>query len=103
MIHKRVSSILLNSGIYSYSSHWTLNIWLLNNFLVHDSIFTRLVGDVLLATGFLSYSGPFNQAFRNLLSEKWEKEMAKNRIPFTKDLNVIDMLVDNATVSFQVA
>ena len=46
--------------------------------------FLRLVGDVLLATGFLSYSGPFNQAFRTLLLDNWKKEMRKMKIPFSE-------------------
>ncbi|XP_076808265.1 dynein axonemal heavy chain 5-like [Clavelina lepadiformis] len=58
----------------------------------------RLVGDVLLATGFLSYSGPFNQDFRNLLQKSWKKEMSSNKIPFSDDINLISMLVDNATI-----
>ena len=44
----------------------------------------RLVGDVLLATGFLSYSGPFNQDFRSLLIQQWKQEMMKNEIPFSE-------------------
>nr|XP_039256499.1 dynein heavy chain 5, axonemal-like [Styela clava] len=58
----------------------------------------RLIGDVLLATGFLSYSGPFNQDFRNLLINSWKKEMAVNKIPYSEDINLISMLVDNATI-----
>ena len=44
----------------------------------------RLVGDVLLATGFLSYSGPFNQEFRDLMLNNWKKEMRKTKIPFSE-------------------
>ena len=62
-----------------------------------DSL-SRLVGDVLLATAFLSYSGPFNQEFRNLLSAGWEKELQQKGIPFTKDLNLTNMLVAATTV-----
>lgn len=57
------------------------------------------MGDVLLATGFLSYSGPFNQEFRNLMLKTWRKEMMNKKIPFTEDLNLISMLVDNATIA----
>lgn len=59
----------------------------------------RLVGDVLQLTGFLSYCGPFNQNFRNmLLKDIWEAELRKRKIPFTDNLNIISMLVDPPTV-----
>lgn len=56
----------------------------LNVPLIWSCIFCRLVGDVLLATGFLSYSGPFNQEFRDLLLNNWKKEMRKTKIPFSE-------------------
>ena len=52
--------------------------------LMVDCFTSRLVGDVLLATGFLSYSGPFNQEFRDLLTGNWKKEMRKTKIPFSE-------------------
>jgi len=58
----------------------------------------RLVGDVLLATGFLSYSGPFNQEFRNFLLEAWKKELKSRKIPYSSDINLTEMLTDPATV-----
>ncbi|XP_068255611.1 dynein axonemal heavy chain 8 [Nyctibius grandis] len=60
----------------------------------------RLVGDVLLCTGFLSYCGPFNQNFRKLLlKDLWEAEMWAHKIPFSESLNLISMLVDPPTIS----
>ena len=58
----------------------------------------RLIGDVLLCTGFLSYLGPFNQDFRILLNKRWSKELRDRRIPFTQSLNIVDMLVAPTTV-----
>ena len=58
----------------------------------------RLVGDVLLATGFLSYTGPFNQTYRNKLRDNWERVLYRKGIPYSENLNITAMLVDNATV-----
>ena len=58
----------------------------------------RLVGDVLLATGFLSYSGPFNQEFRTILQDAWKKELMSRKIPYSPDINLTEMLTDPATV-----
>ncbi|GAB1603059.1 dynein axonemal heavy chain 5 [Argonauta hians] len=44
----------------------------------------KLVGDVLLATGFLSYTGPFNQEFRNRMIKIWKNEMTQANIPFSE-------------------
>ena len=59
----------------------------------------RLVGDVLLASGFLSYLGPFNQEFRLLLLDLWKKELKRRAIPYTTNVNLIEMLVEPTTVS----
>ncbi len=59
---------------------------------------SRLVGDVLLASGFLSYCGPFNQEFRELLLDAWKRELKTRRIPYTQKLNLTDMLADSATI-----
>ncbi len=62
----------------------------------------RLVGDVLLCTAFLSYCGPFNQDFRLMLNKNWMKELKNRKIPFTINLNLIDMLVDQTTVCWTI-
>lgn len=62
-------------------------------------ILGRLVGDVLLATGFLSYCGPYNQEFRANLVNTWMEILLSRSIPYTVSLNIINMLVENATVS----
>ncbi|CAG9857423.1 unnamed protein product [Phyllotreta striolata] len=59
----------------------------------------RLVGDVLLATGFLSYCGPYNQEFRANLVKFWMDTLQKHQIPYTQQLNITNMLVENAVVS----
>ena len=53
----------------------------------------RLVGDVVLATAFLSYSGPFNQTFRGNLLNIWKDDLRKRKIPFTGDVDIIGLLV----------
>lgn len=58
----------------------------------------RLVGDVLLLVGFLGYSGPFNQEFRQMMQKTWLAELVKLKIPVTTSLNVTESLTDTATV-----
>lgn len=54
---------------------------------------------MLLATAFLSYSGPFNQEFRSRLLNDWQKEMKVREIPFGDNLNLNEMLIDAPTIS----
>ncbi|XP_062548437.1 dynein axonemal heavy chain 8 [Armigeres subalbatus] len=58
----------------------------------------RLVGDVLILTGFLSYTGPFNQEYRNLLQKAWQQEMQNRKIPVSLNINVMEQLTDDATI-----
>ncbi|KAK3736698.1 hypothetical protein QZH41_011488 [Actinostola sp. cb2023] len=90
--NKMVAASALINGLGGEKVRWT------EQSREFQSQIGRLVGDVLLATGFLSYSGPFNQTFRTLLLDRWQKEMMDNKIPFTNNLNLTSMLTDGATV-----
>lgn len=59
----------------------------------------RLVGDVLMATAFLSYCGCFNQDFRNRIINSWVKNLIKMKIPHTHNLDLINMLTEGPMAS----
>uniref|UniRef100_A0A663DRU1 Dynein axonemal heavy chain 5 n=1 Tax=Aquila chrysaetos chrysaetos TaxID=223781 RepID=A0A663DRU1_AQUCH len=89
---KMNNATALIEGLGGEKLRWTTSSKNFQNQIIN------LVGNVLLATGFLSYSGPFNQEYRNLLLQLWKKEMDNSKIPYSNDLNLTGMLVDNATV-----
>ena len=64
-----------------------------------DAQIQRLTGDCAIACAFVSYLGPFNKEFRELLINRdFGGDCVKLSIPLTKDLNVSKFLVDDAEV-----
>jgi dynein heavy chain, axonemal len=56
----------------------------------------KLVGDVLIASSFVSYCGPFNMHFRQeLVSEKWLKDLIVRKVPMTEGVVPLDQLTSD--------
>lgn len=92
-LRKMTAATALINGLQGEKHRWTSQS---KEFKVQLG---KLVGDVLLATGFLSYCGPYNQEFRSNLLRTWMGILKAKSIPFTTNLNIINMMVDSATVS----
>lgn len=62
-----------------------------------DSQLGLLVGDVLIASAFISYAGPFNKSFRmRMMKENFVKYISEKNIPQTANMNPIKLLTDDA-------
>jgi dynein heavy chain len=59
----------------------------------------RLIGDVAVATAFVSYCGPFNSEYRNLLMKDYFiNDLKSNDVPVTVNLELTKFLVDESVV-----
>jgi dynein heavy chain len=60
----------------------------------------RLIGDVAVATAFVSYCGPFNSEFRSMLmKEYFINDLKNNEIPVTLSLDLTNFLIEKTTVA----
>lgn len=91
--NKMTSATALISGLDQERNRWTQQLAGFNLDIKY------LLGDVIVLTGFLSYSGPFNQEYRMHILDSWYKKMNEKGIPNFPDLNVIDKLADPPTIS----
>jgi len=59
----------------------------------------RLVGNVAKACAFVSYCGPFNAEFRNLLTDQYFMGDLNSRgIPASEEFSITEFLVDQVTI-----
>eukprot|EP01028_Stygiella_incarcerata_P003513 TRINITY_DN1708_c0_g1_i1.p1 TRINITY_DN1708_c0_g1~~TRINITY_DN1708_c0_g1_i1.p1 ORF type:complete len:4499 (-),score=1316.34 TRINITY_DN1708_c0_g1_i1:2775-16271(-) len=59
----------------------------------------RTVGDVLLASAFVSYLGGYSMVYRRRLVEKWRKLMEEMKIPCSDQVEPVKLLTDDATIA----
>lgn len=58
-----------------------------------------IIGDVLLASAFVSYVGPFNKKFRDEICSKFLEFFKQNNIPTSPNTNPLTVLTDEATIA----
>lgn len=84
----------LISGLADEKTRWTDDS---NNFA---DLKKRLIGDVAVSTAFMSYCGPFNSEFRNILmKEYFIQDLTSSGIPVGLNLELTSFLVEKTTVS----
>jgi dynein heavy chain len=80
----------LISGLEGEKIRWSAD----SQRLKEDKI--KLVGDCLLSSSFLSYTGPFNFNFRmRMVYEDWSADLVERTIPMTDDFHVEQLLTND--------
>ena len=82
----------LVDGLSSEYKRWTDTI----NALKSQS--DSLLGDVIVATAFLSYGGPFQMSFRSKLIADWIYVLERNGIQISKDYSVNKVLANDQEI-----
>ncbi len=60
----------------------------------------QFVGDVLVASAFVSYIGAFNAKFRNdLVNVQWIPDMIEKKVPMTEGVSPLGVLCDEAEIA----
>jgi len=75
-------------GLADEAARWRETVKVLEVDLVN------LVGNIILAAGYISYVGPFTSKYRGELLKKWMKFAASKRIPYSHDFGVERILGD---------
>jgi dynein heavy chain len=91
--YKMESATALIEGLEGERKRWTQQLAGFNMEIKNS------LGDIVLLTGFLSYSGPFNQEYRKYLMQSWNQKLIQKNIPKSPNLNVTDKLADAPTIS----
>jgi len=66
-------------GLADEAQRWRETVAVLEVDLVN------LVGNILLAAGYISYVGPFTMGYRTRLLKSWMEFFKKNKFPFSDD------------------
>lgn len=75
-------------GLADEAKRWSQHVKVLEVDLVN------LVGNIILAAGYISYVGPFTARYRERLLKRWMKFATSKRIPFSADFTVDRILGD---------
>lgn len=82
----------LVSGLSSESKRWAESAKLL------EADLKNLVGNIMLAAGFVAYLGPFTLAYRQRLLEKWIRTAQSLRVPVASNFSLDRVLADPVEV-----
>ncbi|KAJ3097104.1 Dynein heavy chain 10, axonemal [Phlyctochytrium planicorne] len=84
----------LISGLGSERTRWAKDLELLKEQRI------QLLGDCLLVSGFLSYTGAFNWELRNeLIYKRWMADLASKNVPISSSFKVERLLVTDVEMS----
>lgn len=88
---KLSSAETLVNGLSGENKRWGENVAKLRNST------QSIIGDVLLASSFVSYIGAFTAQFRlNLWSNTWIPDIHNRKIPITQDITPLEILTSDS-------